>query len=507
MADFPIPASSAIAGMPKRVSKGNGFSAIVLLVSKEPVAFQGLRSVAQVYSWQLETVSCGLEAMERMDEGLIPDVVLLDVFHGDSESLHTLRRLRRVRPSLPVVLLTSEEDRSVLMQAPDVQPDSCLVKPWNAGDLERALRRYMYRQETHPETAPRAADEIEALGDDFFYVAASRSMRSLRARAEMVAEMDVPVVIAGEEGSGREATARLIHKLSIRSPFSFFKTNCAALPLDLLSRELLGYEMVSLRGNPEVKPGKIESANNGTLLLEELESLPEGLLAKLLPVIQHGHLLRLAGSTPVRTDVRFLATITQKYDEDGARRQARLELARRFSKYTLDVPPLRDRTEDIPLLIGNLMTRLAKRYGLPVRQISSRALDSCQHHAWPGNLRELENFVKRYLIMGDDSLEMDEWERPASRHADAMSHRLEDANGHPSRGNDTSLKSLVRTAKGEAEKNAITHALEETRWNRKAAARLLGISYRALLYKIQEYHMAPPDPSVVLIQNRIKVGQ
>ena len=507
MADFPIPASPAIAGMPKRVPKGNVFSAIVLLVSKEPAAFQGLRSVGQVYSWHLETVSCGLEAIERMDEGLVPDVVLLDVFHGDSESLHTLRRLRRLLPALPVVLLASEEDRSVLLQAPDIQPDSFLVKPWTADDLERVLRRHMYRQETHPESSSRLANEIEMLGDDFFYVAASRAMRSLRARAEMVAEMGVPVVIAGEEGSGREATARLIHKLSIRSPFPFFKSNCAALPLDLLSRDLLGYELVSLRGNAEVKPGKIESANNGTLLLEELESLPDGLLAKLLPFVQHGHFLRLAGSAPVRADVRLLATITQRYDEDGARRQTRLEVARRFSKYTLDVPPLRDRAEDIPLLVGTLMTRLAKRYGLPVRQISSRALESCQHHSWPGNLRELENFVKRYLIMGDESSEMDEWERPASRHTDAISRRLEDATGHASRVNDTSLKSLVRTAKGEAEKNAITHALEETRWNRKAAARLLGISYRALLYKIQEYHMAPPDPSVVLIQNRMKVGQ
>jgi DNA-binding NtrC family response regulator len=143
-----------------------------------------------------------------------------------------------------------------------------------------------------------------------------------------------------------------------------------------------------------------------------------------------------------------------------------------------------------------------------VRQISNEALDSCQRHSWPGNLRELENFVKRYLIMGDDSLAMSEWEGAPVRHSDVSTYRFE-AEKPATRGpqaTDTSLKSLVRSAKGEAEKNAIARALEATRWNRKAAARLLRISYRALLYKIQEYQMAPPDPSIVLINQRIKVG-
>jgi DNA-binding NtrC family response regulator len=508
MSEFSIPTSPALSATAKRVTRSEAFPATLLLVSKEPAAFHALRSIGQVYSWQLETVSCGIEALELLDNGLTPDVVLLDVFHGDSESLHTLRRLRRMRPGLAVVLLATSEDSRALMEAPDVRPDDCVLKPWNAADLERALKRHMYRQELYPETAPRPATEIELMGGDFFYVAASRAMQALRARAEMVAEMDVPVVIVGEAGSGRGATARLIHKLSIRSPFPFLKCNCAALPLDLLSREILGHELTPLRGSADPKSGKIEAANNGTLLLEELESLPEALLAKLLPTIQRGQFMRLHGALPTKTDVRFLATITRRRDEDSVRRQAHMETARRFSKYTLEVPPLRERAEDIPLLLGSFMTRLAKRYGLPVRQISSRALESCQRHSWPGNLRELENFVKGYLMMGDDSLELDEWGRPATWQGEASSSHFEDAAPatHAARSSDTSLKSLVRNAKGEAEKNAITHALEETRWNRKAAARLLGISYRALLYKIQEYHMAPPDPSIVLIQNHLKVG-
>jgi two-component system, NtrC family, response regulator AtoC len=510
MADFPVSASPAFSGAPKRLSRNESFSATVLLVTKEPASFQGLYGVGQAYSCHLESVSCGIEATECMEKGLAPDVVLLDVFPGDSESLHTLRRLRRLRPSLPVLLLSSEEDGRALMQHPDVRPDGWIVKPWTASELEKALRRHMRRQATNPEAVSPAADDIEVLGEDLCYVAASRAMRALRARAETLAQTDVPIVIAGEAGSGREATARLIHKLSIRSPFPFLKSNCAALPLDLLGRELLGYELAALRGAPEVKAGKLEFANNGTLLLEELESLPQALQAKLFPILQNGQFFRQGGKSPVRTDVRLLATITISSEEkDVSEQHARVEVAGCFSKYVLEVPSLRERAEDIPLLLGNFMTRLAKRYGLRVRQISSKALDSCQRYSWPGNLPELENFVKRYLIMGDDCLASNEWQSHAAWRGPTRVQRLEEEipGGNGKGTNDTSLKSLVRSAKGEAEKSAITQALQQTRWNRKAAARSLGISYRALLYKIQEYHMTPPDPSIVLINHRAKVGR
>ena len=480
-------------------------TATMLLVSREPSALPGLWSVGELNSWQMETASCGLEALERVQNGLAPDLVVLDVLPGDSDSLHTLRWLRRARPSIPVLVLSSPDGCRQVMETAQLGPDECLTKPCETRDLEKALKRHMAGRE--PAAQPvMASSDIEVLGEDFFYVAASRAMRILRARAEMLAQMNAPVLIVGEFGSGKESAAWLIHKLSIRSPFPFLKVNCAALPVDLLSRELLGYEIVSVRGQIESKPGKLELCQNGTLLLEDVDSMPDGLQNKLLPVLQQGCFLRLGGETPIRTDVRILATVTSFEAEASARNQ---QLQASFGKVLLHVPPLRERAEDIPLLIGNFMSRLAKKYGLPTRQVSPNLLSECQKHAWPGNLRELENFVKRYLIMGDDTLiPRPEPAEPSTSIEESLvfSSEITVPERAMKRDGETSLKSLVRSAKGEAEKNAITRALETTRWNRKAAARLLGISYRALLYKIQEYHMSPPDPSIVVIHHENKVN-
>jgi DNA-binding NtrC family response regulator len=485
-------------------------AATILLVSREPSALPGLRSVGE-WSWQLETVSCGLEALERVQSGLIPDMVVLDVLPGDSDSLHTLRWLRHSRPTTPVVVISTADGCRQVVEAALLEADHCLIKPYEPKDLEQSLRRHLRRKEsvTGPEPASLASD-IEILGDDFFYVAASRAMRVLRARADMLAQANGSLLIIGEYGSGIETTARLIHKLSVRSPFPFLKVNCAALPVDLLSRELFGYEVVSVRGQVETKPGKLELCDNGTLMLEDIDSMPDNLQAKLQAVLQKGRFTRLGGETPVRSDVRVLATLCPSGEGTTLGRAGHPEALEAFSEFVLHVPPLRERAEDIPLLIGNFMSRLARKYGLPARQISTRLLAECQTHPWPGNLRELEDFVKRYLILGDESLVHGETPNAAGPNVDlaGTAHASNEVPAPASgkKNGETSLKLLVRNAKGEAEKIAIAHALETTRWNRKAAARLLAISYRALLYKIQEYQMTPADESIVAIHHEDKVN-
>jgi DNA-binding NtrC family response regulator len=461
--------------------------------------------MGELNSWLMEMTSCGLEALERVQNGLAPDLVVLDVIPGDSDSLHTLRWLHRARPATPVLVISSADGCRQVVESTQLGLEDCLVKPCEAKELERALKRHMLGREAM--SKPGVADsDIEVLGDDLFFVAASQAMRVLRARTEMLAQVNVPVLIIGEYGCGKETAARLMHRLSIRSPFPFLKVNCAALPVDLLSRELLGYEIVSVRGQIETKPGKLEMCHNGTLFLEDIDHMPDGLMSKLLPVLQQGRFVRLGGETAVRTDVRILASLSPNGDS-----QPNHDLYLGFGKFALHVPPLRERAEDIPLLIGNFMSRLARKYGLATRQVSAKLLAECQTHSWPGNLHELENFVKRFLIIGDDSLLLAETADVGPSNGDraesiVLSPEIPAADGPPKGNSDTSLKSLVRSAKGEAEKNAITHALETTRWNRKAAARLLRISYRALLYKIQEYRMSPADPSVVVINGRNKAN-
>lgn len=318
-------------------------------------------------------------------------------------------------------------------------------------------------------------------------------MRQLRTQAELLAQIDVPVLITGEAGSGKATAARLIHSLSLRSSFQFLRVNCGALTPELLENELFGSEYVGANGQPESSPGKFEQCARGTVLLEDFDAMPDRDQDRLLKLLQTRQFVRCGGHAPVRVDVRIMAAMDGDL-ETAAKGMANAELYHRLSVFQLHVPPLRDRREEIPLLLGIFMSRLTRHYGVPAPRFRNALLDACQHYSWPGNLRELENFVKRFLAQGDEHAAIEELHGPATfelwnRKGDGAAETTHGPNG---KGEKASLKLLARNAKGEAERYAIQQALRETHWNRKAAARLLHVSYRGLLYKIQEYHLVPP---------------
>ncbi len=348
--------------------------------------------------------------------------------------------------------------------------------------------------------------EIERISEELYFIAASPATRRLRTQAQLLSQTDVPVLITGEAGSGKTTAAQLVHSLSIRSSFPFMRVKCAVLTADLLENELFGYEHLSVDGRPESTPGKFEQCAKGTILLDEFDAMPFAVQQRLLRVMETGEFVRCGGQNPIRAEVRIMVATGNDLELAAAEKRVQEELFYRLSVFELRVPPLRERREEIPLLLGHLMNRLARRYGVPAPRFSSALLDACQHYPWPGNLRELENFAKRFLAHGDEAAALHELQsRPdfgvagkgengnGNGHAKA---NFQPANGyhsntHPAE-EQSSLKLLVRNAKGEAERGAISHALEQTHWNRKAAARMLNVSYRALLYKIQEYGLVPP---------------
>ena len=341
--------------------------------------------------------------------------------------------------------------------------------------------------------------EIEQIGEELYFVAASPATRRLRTQAELLSQTDVPVLITGESGTGKATAARLIHSLSIRSSFEFTRVSCAALTADALESELFGYEHANGNGKLESKPGKFEQCAKGTILLEHLDAMPSPVQLRLLRLLQTREFVRFGGQSPIRADVRIIASTQGDLGLAVAEKKVLEELYYHLSAFELHVPALRERSEEIPLLLGHFMNRLTRRYGVPAPHFSGALLDACQNNAWPGNLRELEIFVKRFLVFGDESAAIEELNShsssaPANGHGNGNGHE-NGKNGHSAGEEQSSLKSLVRNAKGEAERGAIAHALEETHWNRKAAARLLSISYRALLYKIQEYRLVPPADS------------
>ncbi|HEY7352284.1 MAG TPA: sigma-54 dependent transcriptional regulator [Terriglobales bacterium] len=470
-------------------------NARLLVVSREPSVLRPLWAVGESNSWHLETAGSGWEALERIQSGAVHDVLLLDLPRGDADSLHVLRWLRRVRPELPIILLSHIEDASREREAVRLGAQEFLVRPFVEQQLEAAIRRQLG---SHiDEILGFASEDVEQLSEDAFFVGASPVMQKLRAQAELLAQADVPVLIVGESGSGKDTTARLIHKLSVRSEFRFLKVNCAALPGELLERELFGHAGSLSKQSDPATIGKLELCDRGTLLLDEIVEMPTSLQEKLLHVIQEKQILKPGTTDYVDVDVRIIASAGINVERAHAEEKLRDDLYYRLSAFTVHVPALRQRRDEIPLLLQHFMHKLARHYGLPRREFSSAVLEACQHHAWPGNVRELENFVKRYLMIGDDNIvhfeteAKDTFRRPESSRI--RGNGPEHQYGFEEIGGGKSLKTLINDVKTEAERNAITAALERTGWNRKAAARLLKVSYRTMLYKIEQYHLSSSD--------------
>jgi two-component system response regulator AtoC len=471
----------------------------LLVVSKEPTVVRSLWSIGELNSWQLETVGSGWEALESVQAGITPDLLLLDLPRGDADSLHILRWLRRLRPNLPIILLCYPDDAGRKNEAIRLGAQDYLVRPLDEAHLEFVIRGQLSSQNEAVEMEI-ASEDIEQIGDEAFFVGASPIMRKLRAQAELLAQASVPVLILGESGSGKDTAAQLIHKLSVRSGFKFLKVNCAALPGDLLETELFGYERIDSTGGLRSKPGKLELCEKGTVLLDEIAEMPTSVQSKLLQVLQNKQFFRPGSGATVDVDVRILAATSANIERALAEKKLREDLYYRLSAFTVQAPPLRQRKDEIPLLLRHFMHHLAKHYGLPPRIFSPSVLDACHAYSWPGNLRELEEFVKRYLMMGDKELA---FATPRQEHTSGNGHRTSELaedddkvvigeNGErPSSLN--SLKSLVHSVRCEAERSAIATALEKTGWNRKAAARLLKVSYRTLLYKIEQYHMSSSE--------------
>jgi DNA-binding NtrC family response regulator len=281
----------------------------------------------------------------------------------------------------------------------------------------------------------------------------------------------------------------MIHQMSVYSGFKFLRVNCAEMPADLLEIELFGRENGSLKSSNGTNGlGKLETGQKGTLLLDEITRMPLGLQSRILKVLQDKRFVRSGDPKPVAVNVRILAASSDKLDRALAEKRLDTDLYYRLSAFTVQVPPLRQRKEEIKSLLRYTMHKMAKHYGLPAREFTQSALDACQNHSWPGNLKELETFVKRYLVAGDEEFSLETSEFPSGNNGNFPHTRLEAGESTPA-----TLKSMIQSVRWETERSAIAAALQKTGWNRKAAARLLGVSYRSILYKIDQYQMSAPE--------------
>ncbi|MFZ0314572.1 MAG: sigma-54 dependent transcriptional regulator [Candidatus Korobacteraceae bacterium] len=455
----------------------------ILVVDDEPSMLRYLQTVLELDSYRVSTASNGIEAVDKVQRDS-PDLVLLDMVMPGADGLETLQRIREARPSTKVVMLSCVRDTRKVAQAMRLGAQDYLSKPVQKDEMDEVLRFCL--ENTDP-AAPGAGDAIE-VGEGVYFFSATPLMRQLRAQAMQVAKFDFPVLLLGESGTGKEVLARLIHKYSDRAHRTFLKVNCAAVPSELLESELFGYEPGAFTGANKAKPGKFELCNKGTLLLDEIGEMSPALQAKLLQVLQDGQFSRLGGRVTVQVDVRVLAATNINMPQAIAQKTFREDLYYRLNSFVLRMPSLRERREEIPMILRHFMIQLADKYACAPLSVSQRLVEATESYSWPGNIRELENFVKRFLVLGDESAAIGELQRrpdPDAQNAAAASADDKRSQQQPD------LKEMVRNLKNGAESEVIAQVLEETAWNRKRAATKLNISYKALLYKIRQYDIRP----------------
>ncbi len=458
----------------------------VLILEPDLAVLDYLRStLGDQYSLSLFSEEQTL--LDRLEQTGDPDLLLL-ALHANRDPMPLLTHIRCTKPNLPVIVLSCSAELGDLEMVIRLGVRAIVMKPFLGSDVQQAIEEHLAAVTADKDKKAAIADTMREipLNETHSFVRSSKRMRDLEAQAVLVARADIPLLILGESGTGKEILALYTHKMSSRSSKIFLKVNCAAVPADLLESELFGYEQGAFTGAIKTKPGKFETCTGGTIFLDEIGEMPAILQAKLLQVLQDGTFSRLGSRSPMKVDVRVIAATNINMKEAMANKSFREDLYYRLNGFTLSIPPLRERKEEIPVLSEYFMRKGSKRYGREVLPFSKNLIDALVAHHWPGNLRELENVVNRYLVLGDERAILDELAPPESVETASLGSSSEAPNG-------AGLKALVRSLKGEAESTAIAQVLEGVGWNRKAAANDLQISYKALLYKIKQYDLSPQN--------------
>jgi two-component system response regulator AtoC len=334
------------------------------------------------------------------------------------------------------------------------------------------------------------AMEVRHPGQDGWASQNSIPWRVVTRMLDRVAPTDATVLILGESGVGKALVARALHEQSQRRHGPFVKVNCAALPLELLESELFGYERGAFTGAYRQYPGRFELANTGTIVLDEIGEMPLPLQAKLLQVLQDREFSRLGGRHDIRVDVRIVAATNKNLAALVEQGQFRDDLYYRLNVMSIYVPPLRERLEEVPVLIEHFLAEHARQYGRPRPSVSASTLERMMDHSWPGNVRELENFVKRVILLESEALALERFDAPlaAPPAESTTATAIPGADGGPGPGGPgIGLREIARRAASSAEAATLREVLGRVHWNRLEASKLLRISYKTLLYKMKQH--------------------
>jgi two-component system response regulator AtoC len=455
----------------------------VLVVESDPD--QRRRVLGQLAHWGYTPLAAGSaeDALEMLGRTRVAFSLIAIRLPGLS-GVELVRRAPELAEAGPVIMIADAGHSAQIVEALQAGADDFLRRPYTAEDLENVIRSVTARPRREPavpadENGDRLQRELGLL--------VSPQMREIQQVVEQAARADVTVLVCGETGVGKELVARAIHAHSPRRRAAFIKVNCAAMPRELLESELFGHERGAFTGAHQRKPGRFELADGGTIFLDEIGELHPALQAKLLHVLQDGEFSRVGGRHNIRVDVRTIGATNRDLAREVSAGRFREDLFYRLNVINILVPPLRERREEIPGLVSYFVHRYTGVFNVPERELRPDAMQAFLTYHWPGNIRELENFIKRMIVLQDWTLARTLVAPVVAPASPASPEPFAATKG-------LSLKEISRRAVLEAEREVIARALEQCRWNRVKTAKMLKISYRALLYKIKDMGLTQTQP-------------
>lgn len=452
----------------------------ILIVEDRESMAEMLRTTLESEGFRVYAAKDASQAVKKLRQEKV-DLVLTDLKLPGKDGVEVLRASREDDPLRPVIVMTAYGSVEKAVQAMKEGAHDFITKPFDTEHLVMLIKRALENQRLLTENILLR----EELAPRFFptIVGKSEKIMAMADKLKRVAPAKSTVLLLGESGTGKELFARAIHCLSPRRQYPFVAINCAAIPAELLESELFGHEKGAFTGADRTKPGKFELANMGTVFLDEVAELDPPLQAKLLRVLQEGEIERVGGSRPIKIDVRVVAASNRDIEKEVAREHFREDLFYRLNVFPLQIPPLRERREDIPLLAEYFMNKYSAELKSGRKKLSAEALRTLEAYQWKGNVRELENTIERALILCDsDTIKPEHLCLNPTPQSGPQGFA---AGVSPEPG--VSLGQVSKRAQRMAESERIRQALSEARGNKTRAAEALKVSYKTLLTKIKDY--------------------
>ena len=449
---------------------------ILVVEDKESMA-EMLRETLESEGYRVISATDGAEGIKLLKEDRV-DLVLTDLKLPKKDGMEVLSASKEENQLIPVIVMTAFGSIEIAVDAMKGGAFDFITKPFDTDHLLVLIRRALENQRLHTENILLKEEFVSRFGFPRI-IGKSEKISAVAQMVQKVAPTKSTVLLLGESGTGKELFARAIHNLSTRKEYPFVPINCAAIPRDLLESELFGHEKGSYTGADTRKLGKFELADKGTIFLDEVGDMDLSIQSKLLRAIEEGEIERIGASKTIRVDVRIVAASNKNLEKAAEEKKFREDLYYRLNVFPIHIPPLRERKEDVPLLVEYFLKKYCLEIKTSEKSVSKEALNLLMNYHWKGNVRELENTIERAVILCDGSVIAPEHFTLSKQSVLASARSSQPVNG--------TLESVAKEALRIAESQRIAAALRETKGNKSKAAEILQVSYKTLLTKIKDY--------------------